>query len=126
MMDDNLTPNDKIQFLAANFDHPRPIYDHYMKIQPLMRKKRSAFYDDMTPIDDNILENSKYNGDWYRYLIANFPQLSEEKANINNGQRNNDKSVPLGKAKNVSKEQKSHSVEKLWYIYIRFFTRISS
>lgn len=149
MMDRNLTPNDKIQFLATNFDRPffgQNIHnkgnEQYMtrkygrnieQRNKITRKKR-ALYDDMTYFDETngLLENSKYNGDWYRYLMANFPQLSDveqrqpqqktanlkkSKDNISNGQNNDDESMSSRRQKNSKEEeeQRSHSVDKLWY-----------
>lgn len=151
MMDRNLTPNDKIEFLAANFypsfgqdvagtSKERNNIEH--RLRPHEIRKRRALYDDMSYVDDTnngLLENSKYNGDWYRYLMANFPQLSNEEQrerqqdktvadiikdveeNINGDNNNNNKSVSSGRQK-LSKDetkatQRSRSVDKLWYLY---------
>lgn len=151
MMDRNLTPNDKIQFLATNLDplfgqdvitknnrnHVAKGMKYSQDIEHHKIRNKRAFYDDMSYFDDSngLLENSKYNGDWYRYLTANFPQLSnneqkqqqdnqkttadiiKEIENINNG-NNNDKSVSSGRQKLFKEEkgkQRSHSVDKLWY-----------
>lgn len=149
MMDRNLTPNDKIQFLATNFDHYYPLfgqdgqqrksngqhmrgdrkYGWNIEHNNRITRKKRAFYDDMTYIDDNsVFENSKYNGDWYRYLIGDFPQLDngeqrqerkheKMKESINNGQNNDGKSVSSGRQKVFKEEkgeQRSHSVDKLW------------
>lgn len=160
MMDQNLTPNDKIQFLAANdpdFVTHSIVNDkninnkvRLVNMRNKIRRKR-GFYDDMSYFDDeNLLDGNlnKYNGDWYRYVIENFPQLSssldkqqkqqtqvrrqqeEDKniikdvENINNEKKynknKNDKSVSSGKQKLLKDEgrQRSHSTDKLWYVFL--------
>lgn len=136
LTDPSLTTKDKMQFLAttvnnANTERFKNIpfsaknIDDQRKLSHLTKR---SFYDDMSYVDDyenTINENSKYNGNWYRYVMENVkPFLSLPSSTSTMNEEQNENSF-ISNAKSVSKEpeqkterKQRNSFEELWYVLL--------